>query len=156
MTWKNECISFLVLLTNYHTLNGLKQHMFIISFLWAKILGMALLAFWPGSPKATVRCWAGLCFHLESHWAESVSKLTQVVGTFIFMWLCDWWRWLLSGCCWRLPSGAAGDMQFPATWPIFLGSSHRSSLLLQGQQVSLVWISETESYKHVITLRALH
>lgn len=64
----NEFINFLLLLMNYHKINGLKQYTFIItqSFCSTEFWAWLTWVLYSGSHKAMKSCWSGLHAHVKS------------------------------------------------------------------------------------------
>lgn len=95
VTWKNECISFPLLLTNYHTLNGLKQHVYYlvsvgqnsghgspgllvrVSQGYIKVLGRSLFSSGVSLGRICFQAYWG-CWHIRFHVALWLMALTSL------------------------------------------------------------------------------
>lgn len=137
VTWKNECVCFLLLLTSQHTLSCLEQHVCYHTV----SVGLARLA--------AGRGWPGLRTLGSLAWAESIPRRIRAVCRLTSLCHWDWGLWRPSGCCWKLPSAPEGKCRSLA---LFTGSSVIALTSSRPESLSCALVRRSYS----ITSRACH
>lgn len=122
---------FYCYIINYHTVNGLKQHIYYLKVSVGQESRHGLIASLLRASHAEMEGLGQLCPHLKAPLGENLlPNPPRLLTEFIFVQLKDWGSYFNMAAHWGLVSAPRGHPSYPATWP---SSPHHGSLPLHGQ-----------------------